>query len=77
MRIKQLVSSAQQHTLSVVRGQKVPCQAQCDDCGASIISPGLPPPDFFLFPCLKDILKGQFSSAKEVIAKAMIALPWV
>jgi cytosine/adenosine deaminase-related metal-dependent hydrolase len=32
------------------------------------------PPDFYLFPWLKSVLKGRFASAKEVTAKVMRAL---
>jgi hypothetical protein len=64
---KPLASSARERTCtSVVCGQEVPCQGQCDGFAASAILPRLVTQNF-LFPWLICDLKGQrFSSAEEV-----------
>jgi hypothetical protein len=76
VRGKQLVSSAQWHTCTLIVGsQKVPCQAQCDWLGASAIFPRLVTSWLLLFPWLKSVLEGQqFISAEKTTANAMRSL---
>jgi hypothetical protein len=73
---KQLCSSTRQHTCtSVIAGQKIPCQAQCDGYGASAIFPRLVTAILFLVSATEKCFEmKRIASAEEDAAKAKRAL---